>query len=42
MIGDYNADISAHKYCTPSNTSPHIVTLKLKSFNHSVCMIGKK
>ena len=42
MIGDYNADISAHKYCTPSNTSSHIVTLKLKSFNHSVCMIGKK
>ncbi len=42
MIGDYNADISTHKYCTPSNTSPHIVTLKLKSFNHSVCMIGKK
>jgi len=42
MIGDYNVDISTHKYCTPSNTSPHIVTLKLKSFNHSVCMIGKK
>ena len=42
MIGDYNADISTHKYCTPSNTSPHIVTLKLKSFNYNVCMIGKK
>ena len=42
VIGDYNTDISAHKFCTSSNTSSHIVTLKLKSFNHSVCMIGKK
>jgi len=42
MIGDYKDDINTHKYCTPSNTSSHIVILKLKSFNHSVCMIGKK
>ena len=42
MIGDYSTDISAHKFCTSSNTSHHIVTLQLKSFNHNVCMIGKK
>ena len=42
VIEDYNTDISAHKFCTSSNASTHIVTLQLKSFNHSVCMIGKK
>ena len=42
LIGDYRDDISAHKFCTSSNTSTHIVILQLKSFNHSVCMIGKK
>ena len=42
VIGDYNTDISVHKICTSSNTSSHIVTLQLKSFNHNVCMIGKK
>ena len=42
LIGDYKDDISAHKFCTSSNTSTHIVILQLKSFNHSVCMIGKK
>ena len=42
VIGDYNSDIRTHKICTSSNTSSHIVTLQLKSFNHNVCMIGKK
>jgi len=42
VIGNYNTDIRAHKICTSSNTSSHIVTLQLKSFNHNVCMIGKK
>ena len=42
VIGNYNTDMSKHKICTSSNTSTHIVTLQLKPFNHSVCMIGKK
>ena len=42
VIGDYNSDIRTHKICTSSNTLSHIVTLQLKSFNHNVCMIGKK
>ena len=42
VIGNYNTDMSKHKICTSLNTSSYIVTLKLRSFNHNVCMIGKK
>ena len=42
VIGNYNTDMSIHKICTSLNTSSHIVTLQLKSFDHNVCMIGKK
>ena len=42
VIGDYNENIYVNKICTISNTSSHIVLLQLKSFNHNVCMIGKK
>jgi len=42
VIGDYDDNIYVNKICTTSNTSSHVVLLKLKSFNHNVCMIGKK
>jgi 4-amino-4-deoxy-L-arabinose transferase-like glycosyltransferase len=42
VIGDYNENIYVNKICTISNTSFHIILLQLKSFNHNVCMIGKK
>ena len=42
VIGDYNENIYVNKICTISNISSHIVLLQLKSFNHNVCMIGKK
>ena len=42
MIGDYDENININKTCNFSNTSSKVVLLQLKSFNHSVCMIGKK
>ena len=42
VIGDYVGDISKHVVCIPTDNSPHIVILELESFEHSVCMIGKK
>jgi len=42
VIGDYDENIYVNKICTTSNTSSHVVLFQLKSFNHNVCMIGKK
>ena len=42
VIGDYDDNIYVNKICITSNTSSHVVLLQLKSFNHNVCMIGKK
>ena len=42
VIGDYDKNIYVNKICTFSHTSSYIVLLQLKSFNHNVCMIGKK
>ena len=42
VIGDYDDNIYVNKICTTSNISFHVVLLQLKSFNHNVCMIGKK
>ena len=42
MIGDYLGDISKHEVCMSSDNLPDVVILELESFEHSVCMIGKK
>lgn len=42
VIGNYDENIFVNKICTVSNTSSHVVLLQLKSFNHNICMIGKK
>ena len=42
VIGDYLGDISKHEVCISSDNLPDVVILELESFEHSVCMIGKK
>ena len=42
VIGDYDNNIYVNNICTISNTLSHVVLLQLKSFNHNVCMVGKK
>ena len=42
VIGDYDNNIYVNNVCTISNTLSHVLLLQLKSFNHNVCMIGKK
>ena len=42
IIGNYDENIYVNKICTFSHTPSHVVLLQLKSFNHNVCMIGKK
>ena len=41
-IWNYDDNIYVNKICATSNSSFHIVLLQLKSFNHNVCMVGKK
>ena len=42
VIGNYDDNKYVNKICTFSHTPSHVVLLQLKSFNHNVCMIGKK
>ena len=42
VIGNYDKNIHVNKICTFSHSPSHVVLLQLQSFNHNVCMIGKK
>ena len=42
VMGDYDDNIYVNEICTFSHQQSHVVLLQVKSFNHNVCMIGKK
>jgi hypothetical protein len=42
VIGDYDNNIYVNKICETPIISSHVVLLQHESFNHNICMIGKK